>query len=307
MKDTSSDDRFKVWFVDDDYNPQNVSRLRHSYTGHPLLTLEALKDLAERLHETKTGQVKYLASGVKLDSDFRTLTENQKNLSIAEVFDNMKNPGSWIALYAVQSDPRYRKLVWDIVKSVKQDWQKQDPGVFFVDGYIFISSAPSVTPFHIDRENNFLLQLAGRKKFGVWNPDNKDVLTEEAKEGWIVKSSLSKVKYKNDYLESARVHDVLEAGEGIYMPSTSPHMTYANEDLTTPDSPYSITMGVVFYTKRTRKLANIYFFNTLIRRLGMAPTAPGKNAVLDTFKYFTGKVLVFLSKATRRYYPPTGF
>ena len=33
-------------------------------------------------------------------------------------------------------------------------------------GFIFISSPGSVTPFHIDPENNFLLQIRGSKKSG---------------------------------------------------------------------------------------------------------------------------------------------
>ena len=299
---------YKVWFENSDTNnPTRVTRLRHNYTEHPLLELASLRNLAERLHKEKTGQVKFLAKGVKLDSDFNTLTENQDNISIADVFDNIRNPGSWIALYAVQSDPEYKKLVWDIVNSVDKNWWKKDPGLFFVDGYIFISSPPSVTPFHIDRENNFLLQVTGRKKFGVWHPGDHAAVSEQAKEEWIVKSSLAKVKYREEHLKHAAVHDVLESGQGIYMPSTSPHMTYADTDLANSDQPYSITIGVVFYTARTRKTAYIYFTNVLLRKLGFQPGPPGTSPMIDFVKYAIARVIVPVLKVLRRYRPPTGF
>ena len=308
MAETTAQKQYKVWFVgDDEYNPRRVTRLHHTYSEHPLLSLASLAQLAERLYEKQTGQVKFLSKGTKLDSDFNTLTENQEKLSIDEVFKNIAKPGSWIALYAVQTDPDYKKLVWDIIYSVDGDWKIKDPGLFFVDGYIFISSPPSVTPFHIDRENNFLLQLAGKKKFGVWHPDERKVLSEVAVEDWIVDSSLTKVKFKPEFLDSAAVHDVLEAGEGIYMPSTAPHMTYAEADLATADSPYSITLGLVFYTRNTRKLAYIYSVNKLLRKFGLVPKPPGINKVLDFLKYTLGRGVVFLRKSLRGYSPPTGF
>src|SRR3546814_20656273 len=35
-------------------------------------------------------------------------------------------------------------------------------------GFIFISSPGSITPFHFDPEHNILLQLQGRKVMNVW-------------------------------------------------------------------------------------------------------------------------------------------
>ena len=308
MVEAISQKEYRVQFVgDDDYRPRKVTRLHHNYTEHPLLSLSSLAELADRLYKKNTGQVKFLSKGTKLDSDFNTLTESQDHKSISEVFDNIANPGSWIALYAIQSEPEYRQLVWEIVNSVEGKWKNLDPGVFFVDGYIFISSPPSVTPFHIDRENNFLLQVAGKKRFGVWHPTENKVISEEAIEDWIVDSSLARVKYRPEYQKYAAVDDVLEAGQGIYMPSTAPHMTHAEADLATPDSPYSITIGVVFYTRNTRKLAYIYAMNKVLRKIGLVPKAPNVNKLIDFMKYVSGRALVFIKRSLRGYRPPTSF
>jgi len=300
--------KYKVWFAADvDYNPRKVTRIHHNYSDHPLLSLSALAQLAERLYQKDTGQVKFISKGTKVDSDFKTLTKSLEDTSIADVFENIANPGSWIALYAIQTEPEYKKLVWDIVNSVDGKWKNLDPDVFFVDGYVFISSPPSVTPYHIDRENNFLLQIAGKKGFGVWNPSERQVISEEAIEDWIVNSSLAKVKYQPEYLKYAAVNDVLESGDGIYMPSTAPHMTHAEPDLATAENPYSITIGVVFYTRNTRRLAYIYAANKLLRKLSVVPQSPDINRLIDFLKYVIGRALVFIKRSLRGFTPPTGF
>lgn len=308
MTNNTIQKEFKVRFVDGDgYSPRKVSRLRHNYYEHPLLSFDALTSLAERLYKKNSGQVRFVSKGVKLDSAFKTTHENQSQSSIKDIFKNMANPGSWIALWAIQSEPEYKKLLWEIVDSVEGDWKSQDPGVLEVIGYVFISSPPSVTPFHVDSENNFLLQLAGKKGFAVWNPNESSVVSDEAVEEWIVHRSLAKVKYQPEFMGSAVVDDVLESGDGIYMPSTAPHLTHAEEDLATAENPYSITLAVVFYTRNTRKLAYIYSVNQLLRKLGFAPKPAEVNKLQDMFKYLIGRILVLSQRALKVYSPPAGF
>ena len=68
------------------HEPQNVMRLTHNYSGHPLFTLSSLEQLAERLQLANRGQIKFLAKGIQLDSNFNTQTENADKLSISDVF-----------------------------------------------------------------------------------------------------------------------------------------------------------------------------------------------------------------------------
>ncbi len=306
--DASEQQAFKVQFIDNEgYSPRKVRRLRHTYSEHPLLTMPALAQLAERLYKKNTNQVRFVSKGVKLDSTFNTTPENPDQVSIGDVFKNITNPGSWVALWTIQSEPEYKKLLWEIVNSVEGDWKVKDPGLFELTGYVFISSPPSVTPFHVDSENNFLLQIKGKKRFGVWQPQDSKVISNEAVENWIVYRNLDKVKYKPEFMNSAVVDDVLEAGDGIYMPSTAPHLTHAEVDFATADSPYSITLAVVFYTRNTRRLAYIYSVNRMLRKFGLVPSPPEKNKVLDLVKYLIGRVMVLSQRALRVYSPPTGF
>ena len=50
-------------------------------------------------------------------------------------------PGSWIALYNVQTDPEYGRFVWDVLGSAERI--VRDPErVLDVRGFIFISASP---------------------------------------------------------------------------------------------------------------------------------------------------------------------
>lgn len=308
MAKTTAQNQFKVSFVGDDgYSPRKVARLRHNYSEHPLLSFNALESLAERLSKKNSGQVRFVSKGLALDSAFKTTQENQSQASIKDTFNNIANPGSWVALWTIQSEPEYKKLLWEIVDSVEGNWKVRDPGIFDVGGYVFISSPPSVTPFHVDSENNFLLQLAGKKGFSVWNPNERCIVSDEAVEDWIVHRNLAKVRYQYEFRGSAVVDDVLQAGDGIYMPSTAPHLTHAEENLATSESPYSITLAVVFYTRNTRRLAYIYSVNRVLRKLGFIPKPPEINKVQDMFKYFIGRILVLSQRVFKVYSPPAGF
>ena len=155
---------------------------------------------------------------------------------------------------------------------------------------VFISAPPSVTPFHIDRENNFWLQLRGRKVMNVWDHTDRVVVPADAVEDFIVTHSLRKVRLKEEF--KARSHEFeTRAGDGVYFPSTSPHMTRSDPDWTEPDDRVAISIGVNFYTSVTRRVARVYQLNRVLRRCGLSPVAPGESLSADTFKAPIGEFI----------------
>jgi hypothetical protein len=52
------------------------------------------------------------------------------------------------ALYNVEAIPRYRALLEAIIDGVRATIEREQPGIFNVTGYIFISAPPSVTGRH---------------------------------------------------------------------------------------------------------------------------------------------------------------
>jgi hypothetical protein len=58
------------------------------------------------------------------------------------------------------------------------------------------ATPPSVTPFHIDRENNFWLQIRSRKLMHVWDPTDSEVVSPPDREAFIVNADLDNVRLK---------------------------------------------------------------------------------------------------------------
>ena len=274
------------------FNPLKIRPIEHQYADHPSLQPDALRSLARRLYESGTEKVKFIDPHVQAGSKFILETQVPQNRSIDDIFDNLGSPGTWIAIYEARTDPEYADLIDEIIHSGSQMMGESGDGIFDSDAYIFISSPPSLTPFHIDRENNLFLQIRGHKQFTVWDPKDRNTVSEMGVESWIVRGSLADVPWSEDHLHRAAVHQDFGPGEGVFMPSTSAHMSETRRSPRTEkvkESAISVSIGVVYYSALTRKWANIYALNSFLRKLGWKPQPPGESSEkIDSFKYWMG-------------------
>jgi mannose-6-phosphate isomerase-like protein (cupin superfamily) len=247
---------FGVW-VDDPtaFSTHRLQAIRHNFHEHPLMQLPALAELARRLVPTR--QCRFITPGSAQDSVFHHAPEDPAGRGIEEIFRRVEESGSWVALYNVETDPTYRAFLSEVTAAVRPLVDPQQPGMFNVGGFIFISAPPSVTPFHIDRENNFWLQVRGRKTINVWDHTDRHVVAARTVEDFIVYAGLEEVCLKPGFCERSHEFDV-GPGDGVYFPSTSPHMTRTDSSWVRPGDGVSISIGVVFYTDVTRRSANVY-------------------------------------------------
>lgn len=280
------------------FRTDRVQAIRHDFAGHPLLQLDALAGLARDLYAS--GQCRFIAPDTAPDAPFAHRGEDPVGRSVDEVFERIEQPGAWIALYNVETQPAYRALLEEITESVRPLVERQEPGMFGLGGFIFISAPPSVTPFHIDRENNFWLQIRGRKVMHVWEPTDTQVVSPLVRETFIVNADLGNVRMKPGDEERSHRFDV-GPGDGVYFPSTSPHMTRSDRAWVQPGDAVAVSIGVVFYTSRTRRLARLHVLNHLLRRFGLLPSVPGEKPWLDAVKYPLACALVRLKKRFRGY------
>jgi len=281
------------------FSTRRMHPLRHSVDKHPLFQLDALADLATRLLPTE--QCRFLMdSGGK---SFSHGPRHPKGWSLDETFRRMEEPGSWLALYNVQTQPEYAEALERIVDDLRPVVEREQPGIFLVTGFIFISAPPSVTPFHIDRENNFWLQLRGRKTMSVWDNTDRDIIPAAAVESFI--STGAQVPFEERF--RARSHDFdVGPGDGVYFPSTSPHMTRTDNRWVKPGDGVSVSLGINFYTSVTRRAARVHQLNRVIRRFGMQPTFPGHSPALDAMKAPLGRWLTAARYRRLRLVPPPG-
>lgn len=291
--------RFEI-AVDDPggFTTSRVQAIRHNFQDHPLFQLPELAKLAKVLYTTK--QCRFIMPGARQNTPFEHEAVDPGGRGIDDVFAHIEESGSWVALYNVETHPPYRELLNEIAASVRHLVEPHEPGMFSVGGFIFVSAPPSVTPFHIDRENNFWLQIRGRKTMNVWEPTDTHVVPTIDRETFIVNASLDNVRLKDGFRERSHEFDV-GPGDGVYFPSTSPHMTRSGPDWARPGDGVSISIGVVFYTDLTRRMAHLHILNRFLRSFGLVPRAPGERPWVDALKYPVARALVWFKKSFRGY------
>ena len=293
---------YRVWPADPaSFSTRRLSPLRHNIDQHPLFQLPALQELANSL--MATGQCRFIKPGTTQGSSFSHDSKHPQGLSIDQVFERIEEPGSWLALYNVQTDPRYQAALRQIVDDLRPVIEPEQPGIFLVTGFIFISAPPSVTPFHIDRENNFWLQLHGRKTMNVWDNGDREVVPAHVVENFIAGGV--QASYQESFRARSREFNT-GPGDGVYFPSTSPHMTKTDTSWVEPGNGVSVSLGVNFYTSVTRRTARVHQFNRILRRLGMSPGYPGHSAAVDAIKAPIGHWLAALRYRRLGGDPPPG-
>ncbi len=280
-----------------------VSPIRHDFDRHPLMQLPRLARLAHDLMPSR--QCRFIRPGSTQTSEFFHTPKTPDGQDIDTVFARIEEPGSWVALYNVQTDPHYAGFLDDVMASARPLIEPSQPGLFRLAGFIFISAPPSVTPFHIDRENNFWLQIRGRKTMTVFDHRDRAVVSAREVEEFIVHGSLAKVRLDPALREHGREFDV-GPGDGVYFPATSPHMTRTTTEWVRPGDGVSISIGVVFYTAVTRHLARVHQCNRVLRELGLQPSFPGTSAWRDALKAPIGRAIAASRVRWRSHVAPPG-
>jgi hypothetical protein len=258
------------------FEPWQVQALTHKLADHPLLQIDALVELGKRQQARKL--VRTHSADATAGTSFAeapSLHPNQQGA--ATTLADIANARAWMSLLNVQADPVYRQLIDDVLDEVRPIVDQRDPGMCYRAGWIFVSSPNAVTPFHMDHEHNFIMQIRGKKRLYTWDPFDREVVSERGQELFHDKHSRELVTWSESHRARARVFD-LEPGQGGYMPSTSPHMV---ENGSEP----SITISFTYYTDATRQRELIYRGNARLRELGITPEPVGSSPGRDKVKH----------------------
>lgn len=272
-----------------DFSTLKIGKLHHNFHEHPLLQLVELERLATELLPLQ--QCRFAVPGMTYGSDFAHNDQHPEGFGVEEVFSRLEEPGSAIALFNIETIPRYKALLTEILDTMRPIVERDQGKIFMETGFIFISAPPAVTPFHIDRENNFWLQLQGRKTMNVWPNTDRAAVPAAAVEDYIVAHRTRKVRFQEEL--RGRSHEFnVAAGDGVYFPSTSPHMTQTDRTWVQPGDGVSISFGVNFYTEHTRHTARVHQMNRVLRNgLRLKPASPGRSKAADAAKASFGRVI----------------
>jgi hypothetical protein len=249
----------------------------HRLAGHPLFELPRLLELAGALPEK---HVEYNAGNLAVNVD---PTQTPRNgLSVAETIRRIADCKSWLVLKYVEQDPDYRNLLHRCLDEVKAHSEALHPGMQQAEGFIFITSPGSVTPYHMDPEHNFLLQVRGSKRVHLFDPRDPAILSQEELEAFYSGGHRNMV-FKEENRARAWVFE-LESGQGLHFPVTAPHWVQNGPEV-------SVSFSITFRTPDLERRSIVHRVNAFLRRRGLRPTLPGRSAWKDAVKCFAYRVV----------------
>lgn len=252
--------------------PLKPFAIRHMLAGHPLLTLPRIAKLASDLPRDL---IEYNSGAANISQDPDKV--QSVNLDPVEVVNRIETAGAWMVLKRIEKSPEYRALLEDTLLSVARARGFNglaEAGFSQIEGFLFVSSPNSTTPFHLDGEDNFFVQIHGDKTFAIF--DNRDGAIADNAQVEYCTTKHRNVPY-NDSFKPRGVEYHLVGGDGCYVPYQWPHW------VKTADS-YSISMAVTWKTPEVRRLNDLHTFNSMLRGLGLPQAAPGQNPGWDAVK-----------------------
>lgn len=248
----------------------------HNLAEHPLFQIPRLVELAHTLvKKGGRGKVQSVGGNVSAHQKWSDMPwKEQFDQAIAQIEES----GALIQITTIQLDPAYKALVHQMIDEFSELtgvdlWQE----ISWLEGYIFISSPGSVTPYHLDHESNFLLQIHGEKDVNLFDQRDRSVLTELEIEHYFV-GDLQAATYRSENQSKAKVYHLVP-GFGVHHPAKAPHWVQNG-------SSHSVSLSVNFCMRSHDKEARVYQVNHCLRKLKLKPTPPGQSLWKDTIKSF---------------------
>lgn len=246
-------------------------RIRHRLAGHPYFTLDRIVDLLARL---PADRVEYNAGDVPVNAVYGAVQPN--GLTPEETIRRIEQHRSWMVLKNVEKDPDLGGVLDECLDEVQEHSECADPQMSSREGFVFVSSPGSVTPYHIDPEHNFLLQIRGTKTVHLFDGSDRSILPAEELERFYTGGGRN-LLFRQELQKRARTF-VLRPGDGLYFPITHPHWVKNGPEP-------SVSFSVTFRTARADARERLFKMNAKLRELGVPVlSGPGAIPALDRAK-----------------------
>jgi hypothetical protein len=241
--------------------------VRHALRGHPLFELPRLVELARAL---PAAQVEYNAGNVPLSLDPAQAPSN--GLSPEETVRRIEHCNSWLVLKNVERDPAYAGLLARCLADVRGAASAATAGMGQAEAFIFVSSPGAVTPFHMDPEENFLIQVRGRKTMHVFE---RSVLSVDEVERFFNGAHRNLV-YRGEYAARSKAFR-LAPGLALHVPVVVPHWVQNGPEV-------SVSFSITYRTSASARMAQAHKLNAALRRWGVRPAPVGESWLRDAMK-----------------------
>jgi len=246
--------------------------VEHSLCGHELFELPRLIALAR---SQPAGCVEYNSGKLAPGQDPAATPMN--GLSPEETIARIRDCNSWMVIKFVEHDPAYGELLNTLIDGLLREAGSVVPEVQRRYGFIFISSPGSVTPYHMDPEHNFLLQIRGDKHVHMWSPDDRFVLPEEQLETFYADYQHRNLPYRPEF-ETSSFLLLLKPGKGLHFPVTAPHWVRNGDEV-------SVSFSITFRSRVSDRREFLYRTKARLRKAGMNPPAVGAHPNAEELLY----------------------
>lgn len=255
--------------------------LQHNLCEHPLFALPRLLTLAKTLPETS---IEYNAGKLPVNQDPTKTPRN--GLSVAETIQRLEECQSWMVLKNVEQDPEYATILEACLSEVQQAAGKELPPILQQEAFIFLSSPGSITPYHVDPEYNFLLQISGTKTIHIFDGWNRQIISEEEMERYYLGAHRN-MTYREE-VESFAETFTLQPGQALHFPVTFPHWVKNGDKI-------SISFSITFRNAELDRRLGVHWCNAKMRQWGWHPRPLTHGSWRDSMKYLLFRVCRKLS------------
>jgi hypothetical protein len=271
---------------------QNYNRVnfmfQHALATDPIFDLESLLELSMRMPDHRDT---YWSNGnVAVSNDWDAGTAGR--ISLQNTIRHIEHNNSIVILKHTEQDPIFAPVLQNVLATMidlSGDAMRCDVSIGEV--LILISSPGRITPYHMDAEVNFLLQVRGDKSFHIFDHTDRTLVTDLQLENFYSDGAGHAI-YNSGRQDECTAYD-LRAGYGVHLPVVAPHWVQNGDNV-------SVALSVNYELKSIARLAQLHRFNRKLRHLGIRPSAPGQSIWRDNMKLSASNGLSKFRSLTRR-------
>jgi mannose-6-phosphate isomerase-like protein (cupin superfamily) len=241
--------------------PEVPHVLRHGLDSHPLLELDALAALAERLPERS---IEYNKADLPIGVDGKP---EPTGVPIGETIRRIEQSGSWAVLKNVEQVPEYAALLEALLAEIRPEAEARTGRMQKLQAFIFITSPNGVTPYHFDPEHNILLQVRGSKVMTQFPAGDPAYAPDEVHETYHVGGG-RELTWREDLLAGGTEFP-LGPGDAMFVPVMAPHFVRNGPEP-------SVSLSITWRSDWSFAEADARALNGVLRRMGFTPARPGR-------------------------------
>jgi hypothetical protein len=251
--------------VRSNYNRANFM-FKHELAGNPLFELQSLVDLTRRMPDH--GEHYWSNGKVAVNNTWSDGTVGRQSLQ--DTITHIEHNNSIVILKHTEQDPVFAPVLQNVLaRMIELSGERMRVDVTIGEVLILVSSPGRITPYHMDSETNFLLQIKGDKWFHVFDQTDRTLVTEREREDFFAVSRNCAV-YRPERQNDCSKYD-LKAGYGVHVPTCAPHWVQNRDNV-------SVALSVNYELRSVDRLEKLHRFNHRLRKWGLNPAAPSATA-----------------------------